>query len=134
VGANGGRLRSGLAYVGGNIGSAAGLLLPKCPLCWMAISGSFATAGYAKWGVEIAGIALFLFALWRLLRQSLRRASITLLYLAGAAVILSTGAWISLRWEFRLALWTAVLVACLWMTRLSVSARGSCKVGCSQAS
>jgi hypothetical protein len=39
-----------------DIGAAAGLLLPKCPLCWMAITGSVVTGAATKFSVEILSL------------------------------------------------------------------------------
>lgn len=101
----------------GGFGAVAGLLLPKCPLCWMALTGSFVGASRMKWGFEAGGIAMFVFALWRLLRA--RRASHAGMFvtLTVAAAVLACGAWAVSSLAIRLTLWFMVLVGAAWVSQ-----------------
>jgi len=110
----------------GSIGAAAGLLLPKCPLCWIAISGSFAVAGYMRWTIEIAGVALFLIMLGRMLRHRSRSFARSLLSLAAVGSLLACGAWLTLQWPTRLAICLIVLCISFAITRDSTRHKCAC--------
>jgi hypothetical protein len=94
----------------GSIGAASSLLLPKCPLCWMALGLPFAGAGRTQWAFEISGLVLFLLAFWHLLRKSAMPSFTSVVYLIVAATVAAGGAWLMLRWELRLALWILLIV------------------------
>ncbi len=51
----------------GGCGATIGLLLPKCPLCWMVIAGSATVGGAIERSFEALGVALFAVGLWKLL-------------------------------------------------------------------
>jgi hypothetical protein len=51
-----------------------GVLWPKCPMCWMLITGSVLTGGVMKLCVEMAGVVLFIFSFGKLLQ--FRRAAL----------------------------------------------------------
>jgi hypothetical protein len=52
----------------GSAGATLGLLLPKHPLCWMALTGSLTTGSVIMKGAEVVGVAFFRFAFWKMTR------------------------------------------------------------------
>jgi hypothetical protein len=58
----------------GGVGAVAGVLWPKCPMCWMLITGSVFTGGVMKLCVEMVGVVLFTFSFGKLLQ--FRRAAL----------------------------------------------------------
>jgi hypothetical protein len=113
----------------GSVGAAAGLLLPKCPLCWMALAGSFAGASRMQGSVEIVGVVLFVLAVGLLLRKRLPlRYLLPVLSIAGVVMALSTR--LVLAWELRLAAWAlfacAIVALNLFRTTLPAASRSRC--------
>jgi hypothetical protein len=53
----------------GSLGAAIGLLLPKCPLCRMTITGSTIAGSTTRVYLEVFGVALFVSGIWQLLRR-----------------------------------------------------------------
>jgi hypothetical protein len=68
----------------GGVGAVAGVLWPKCPMCWMLITGSVLTGGVMKLCVEMVGVVLFAFSFGKLLQ--FRRAAL----IAALAAVLGT--------------------------------------------
>lgn len=121
------RRRRGAGTALGGVGAALGLLLPKCPLCWMALAGSFAGAARMQWGVEAAGTLLFALAVVMLLRRRMRVGWLVMV-LAGSAMLFAAGTRLMVGWQARLGLWLLVAASIGMMGRWS-SRRGE-RAGC----
>jgi hypothetical protein len=77
----------------GGVGAAAGVLWPKCPMCWMLITGSVLTGGVMKLCVEMVGVVLFAFSFGKLLQY--RRAALiaALTAVLGTIASMDVGIW-----------------------------------------
>ena len=74
----------------GGVGAVAGVLWPKCPMCWMLITGSVLTGGVMKLCVEMVGVVLFAFSFGKLLQ--FRRAALIAALTAVLGIIASMDA------------------------------------------
>jgi hypothetical protein len=92
----------------------------------MALSGSFAAAGCTQWAFEVGGLAIFLFALWRILRRRFQSVLRTTTCLAGAAAIAACGAWLNLPRGARVLLWIILIAASVWLARSAHSRKCAC--------
>lgn len=95
----------------GGIGMTAGLLLPKCPLCWFAIAGTGISGAGTKLSVELLGILVFSWWTWKMVRFRRWPLMATLGITVGIACISATGAWFVASFQFRLFLWGLLAVA-----------------------
>ena len=102
-----------------DIGAAAGLLLPKCPLCWMAITGSVVTGTATKLSVEILSLLLFAAGSWNLLRLRLQSATSASFIACGATIAVGTVAWLVHDWKLRLLVWMSIIAATTLISRRS---------------
>ena len=92
----------------------------------MALSGSFAAAGHTQWVFETGGIAIFLVALWRILRRRALTIFRATIYLTSSAAILACGAWLAMPQEARFALWIGLIIASLWLSRPAAGSKCAC--------
>jgi len=104
------------------LGAAAGLFLPKCPLCWIAISG-FAVTTSATTIIKVLGVTVFAFGFWRSLNRCHIPVPATLTLTTLSTAILSFGMWEPVSLELRLSLWSIVM---LWMVFSAVRWRSAC--------
>lgn len=116
----------------GSVGAAIGLLFPKCPLCWMVVSGSLISGTVAKGITEIVGVVLFAVGLWRLLR-GLRLSWAFVVIITGlCSVLLAAGARMMWRLEIRLIIWFALIAGAILISTLRSSC-SNCVENCGQS-
>jgi hypothetical protein len=98
------------------------LLLPKCPLCWIAIAGLGIEGSSTKFGVETIGIAAFSMGVWKLLQLRRMPALSTLLITMLMAALLAAGAWMVPSLAARLFLWGVLLAGIVLIPKRCCSA------------
>jgi hypothetical protein len=120
----------------GGVGASLSILCPKCPICWMILTGSTISGGAANVGVEVAGILLFLFGFYTLLRSRRVAAVRVSLICAITTFIVFAGVWMTHSRAIRiLTCGIAVLVSLVpasWMqdetaAHDSIQCFGSCR-------
>jgi hypothetical protein len=79
----------------GGVGAMLSILCPKCPICWMILTGSAMSGGAAALGVEVAGILLFFIGFYTLLRSRRATSGLVLLLCAASTSIVIAGVWIA---------------------------------------
>lgn len=93
--------------------AAITLLLPKCPLCWMAFSSSLIAGQSGNWVVVLSSISLFAYASSKVCGSfHFPESGFSLISLAGAIVLLLGFLCIG-DWKMRLLLWIAVVCGLL---------------------
>ena len=105
---------SRLGRLPGGIAASISILWPKCPVCWMMLTGWAIGRRAVTLDVEVAGIALFSYSFYTLLRSKRVTLGLVLLLCAASASMVFAGIWVAHSLSQRI-LTCALLIATSFM-------------------